>query len=313
MEYPQQFSETVGRIFGDAGRAWLPQLPEILQRCRKQWGLPQGTPCPAMRINYIEYTTTPDGEPAVLKVGVPHRENFTEMEALAIYDGRGAARLLAADRELGAKLIQRVLPGTMLWEVGDNGEQTQVAASVMKNLAAPVPPHHGMPHFSQWLERAFRLTRTEWDPEALMPRGLIDRAEQAFDRVMRESISPGGDGEFVLHGDFHHENILWDERHGWLVIDPQGVIGPRSLEVGRYIQNQLPEGAPFEVHERIVRERIEIFSAELGKSQAFIAASALVDCVLSHCWCFEDEVLNPDWHEGITLGWYLSDLMDTGG
>ena len=306
MSYPPEFAQTVHRIFGAAGRDWLPQLPDILAQCREMWGLPKGTPCPTMSINYIEFTTMPDGQPAALKVGFPHEDVFTEMEALALYDGRGAVRLLASDHDRAALLLQRAVPGTLLWQRGDNREQTRVAAAAMKALFRPVPEQTALPHFSRWTERAFHLTRTEWDPQERWPRDLLDRAEE----IMTELTQDSGD-DVVLHGDLHHENILWDDDAGWLVIDPKGVIGPRYLEVGRYIQNQLPAGIDPEVRETLVRERIEIFSDELAMPVRDVVAGALVDLVLSHVWCFEEsEPPDAAWYEGIELGYLLCRLLD---
>ena len=48
-------------------------------------------------------------------------------------------------------------------------------------------------------------------------------------------------------------------------------------------------------------ERVDIFAAELGYSREIVAASALVDCVLGHCWGLEDESIGPNWHEGVEL------------
>lgn len=260
--------------------------------------------CPNMSMNYIEFTTTATGEAVALKVGVPHAELFTEMEALCLYDGRGAARLLDADRELGAILMQHLQPGTMLWQLGNNRRETRIATSVMSVLPVPVPSTHGFPTFSRWVERAFRLTRTEWDPQELMPRDLIDRAEKAFREIERNTT-----GDVVLHGDLHHENVLLDDRSGWIAIDPKGVIGPPCLEVGRFVQNQLPSGLPAERREEIVRERVHILSAELGYTRETVAASALVDCVLSHCWCFEDDGISANWHDGIDLARMLCHMI----
>ena len=49
-------------------------------------------------------------------------------------------------------------------------------------------------------------------------------------------------------------------------------------------------------------------SAELGYPPEAVAASGLVDCVLSHCWSFEDEALGEDWPLGIELGRLLCSL-----
>ena len=45
---------------------------------------------------------------------------------------------------------------------------------------------------------------------------------------------------------------------GWTAIDPKGAIGAPILEVGRFIQNQLPSGSASERREALVRERVEI-------------------------------------------------------
>ena len=108
MHLPSEFIDAVHRIFGDRGREWLPRLPGIVAQCRATWELDPGIICSTMSMNYIEFTATAAGEPVALKVGVPHAELFTEMEALRLYNGRGAVRLLDRDRELGAILMQRL-------------------------------------------------------------------------------------------------------------------------------------------------------------------------------------------------------------
>ena len=307
MNLPDEFIDKVHRVFGDKGRAWLPELPGIAARCRDKWRLPEGTICPMVSMNYIEFTVTPDGEPVALKIGVPHRDLFTEMEALHLYGGNGVVRLLDSDRDLGAILIQRLIPGTLLWKVGDDLSQTEIAASIIRDLPRPVPPKHDLPTFREWVTRAFRLTRTEWDPEERMPRSLIDRAEQAFDEVERDA------GEhLLLHGDLHHENILLDDALGWTVIDPKGVVGPHPLEIGRFLQNQLPDAEPIDRRVAIVQHRLEIFSRTLGYSQRLLASAGLVDCVLGRCWSLEDESTGENWERGIELGRAYCDMLDSG-
>jgi streptomycin 6-kinase len=137
-----------------------------------------------------------------------------------------------------------------------------------------------------------------------MPRDLIDRAEEAFKQIERNAPDV-----VVLHGDLHHENILLDDQSGWTAIDPKGVIGPPCLEVGRFLQNQLPSGLAAERLNEIVRERVQILSAELGYSRETVAASGLVDCVLSHCWGFEDDGIWADWHDGIELARLLCRMI----
>ena len=313
MYLPPEFVDTVQRIFGDEGREWLPRLPGILARCRARWGLRQGVMCPTMSINYVEFTRLAAGQPVALKVGVPHSELYTEMETLALYDGHRAVRLLGADRALGALLLQRLQPGTMLSQLEDNARETRIAASIVRELLVPAPAAHHLPAFSRWVRRAFSLTRTEWDPQEWMPRDLIDAAERAFEEIERRAgrtrtVGTRAMDVVVLHGDLHHENILLDAQLGWTAIDPKGAIGPPCLEVGRYLHNQLSGSLPAARREALLRERVEILSAELGYSPQTVAASGLVDCVLSHCWSFEDGGLSDDWHTGIELARLLGNM-----
>ena len=73
-----------------------------------------------MSLNYIEFPTTAGGTPVALKIGVPHSELFAEMETLRLYDGSRSARLMDADRALGAILMQHLKPGTILRQLKDN-------------------------------------------------------------------------------------------------------------------------------------------------------------------------------------------------
>lgn len=306
MHLPSSFIERIHRVFGDDGRAWLPHLPDIVRQCRDKWDLSDGVMSSNMSLNYIEFTTTADGTTVALKIGVPHSELFTEMETLRLYDGSRSARLMDADRALGAILMQHLKPGTILRQLKDNRQETEIAASIISELAVPVPSTHQLPSFSGWVERAFRLTRTTWDLEERMPRDLLDRAEQAFTEILQSS-----NGDVILHGDLHHENILLDEQGGWTAIDPKGVTGPHCLETGRYLLNFLPENLTMTDREKMVRERVAIFSAELGYSVACIAACGLVDSVLGHCWSFEEENLSDDWNEGVEQIRILERMLGT--
>ena len=55
--------------------------------------------------------TLADGTPAVLKLVHPHRENEHEADALELWDGDGAVRLLARDESGYALLLERCEPG----------------------------------------------------------------------------------------------------------------------------------------------------------------------------------------------------------
>src|SRR5689334_21753977 len=82
--------------------AWLRGLPDLLDRLAARWSLTLGPHFPELSYNYVAPATRADGTPCVLKVGRLHDgELLTEIEALRLWDGRGAAQLLAADPDVG--------------------------------------------------------------------------------------------------------------------------------------------------------------------------------------------------------------------
>jgi streptomycin 6-kinase len=44
----------------------------------------------------------------------------------------------------------------------------------------------------------------------------------------------------VLHGDFHHDNVMDGGPRGWLAIDPKGLIGEREFEFANLFRNTRP-------------------------------------------------------------------------
>lgn len=284
IDLPTEFVDKVQRMFGDRGRAWLPTLPDIVTRCREKWGLAEGAPATFMSMNWIEFTTTAAGDPVALKIGVPHDDLFTEMEALRAFDARGAVRFLDADRDLAAILMERISPGTMLWELDDDAKQTRLAGKAMRELPVSVPALHGMPRLADQVAMAFARNRTLPEFVDLMPEELMRCAEDLLRQMLDDDPC-----QVMLHGDLHHENILLDERRGWLAIDPKGVIGPGPYQAARFLNNRIPDEDTTHARADILRVRLNILSEILHHSPTALAAAAFVDCILGTSWAFQDE------------------------
>jgi Aminoglycoside/hydroxyurea antibiotic resistance kinase len=113
----------------EAGRAWLARLPQLLEDCREQWSLVLEPPFPYACASYAAPARGPDATDAVLKICFPHRESEHEAEALRIWNGSGAVRLIARDAKRWALLLERCRPGTALREAG-----TEAALDVLVRL-----------------------------------------------------------------------------------------------------------------------------------------------------------------------------------
>jgi len=81
------------------------------------------------------------GTPAVLKLGMPHMEAEHEIEGLRFWDGDPTVRVLEADDDLGAMLLERCEPGTGLRTLPEP-EQDLILAGLLKRLwRSPAAPH----------------------------------------------------------------------------------------------------------------------------------------------------------------------------
>jgi streptomycin 6-kinase len=252
-----------------------------------RWGLSVGGEFPSTPGNlgnFVAPVVLVDGTRAVLKVSRSIRETRQEIAALRVWNGLGAARLLEADEQLGALLLERVEPGTMLSEVDDD-VAVQVAAGVLRQLWQPPPAEHGLRSLEQWCETFERNRRALSAGEAGFPARLFQHAD-----ALRQQLLDSTQQAVALHGDLHHFNVLRSNRSGWLAIDPKGLVGDRCFDVCQFLVNPGPVTA------EINRRRLDMFSHELGLDRRRLAQWVVVHAVLNACWYYEDR---RDWRRSV--------------
>jgi streptomycin 6-kinase len=162
----------------------------------------------------------------VLKINFPDEETEHEADALALWDGVGAVRLLDRADEHHALLVERCRPGTQLWELPDD-EATEFAADVLERLwvSAGEPFRRLEDVASHWVEEL---------PRRQLDRKLVERAVS----FLREA-GPTQRESVVLHQDLHGGNVLLSER-GWLAIDAKPLVGEREFDVASLIRDRRP-------------------------------------------------------------------------
>jgi streptomycin 6-kinase len=161
----------------------------------------------------------PAGDDLVLKVAwEDDDESLHDAEAFALWAGDGAVRLVRADPERRALLLERAVPGTDLSLHADD-EATAIEVDVATRLWRPA----GAP---------FRRVRE------LVP-GWLEADPTPLTPLARELLAElGPDEDWLLHGDFHHHNVL---RHGdrYVAIDPKPWLGQREYDVYAWLHNPL--------------------------------------------------------------------------
>ena len=181
----------------------------------REWGLELGEPFALSNVSYV----APAGD-AVLKVAWEgDTESIHEADALEVWHGDGAVRLLR--RSGRAILEERAVPGGDLSLLPDD-EATAIAVTIASKLwrRAGSPFRPVVPEVQRWLDNA------EGEGSKLV--GVA--------RELLAKLEP--DAEWLVHGDFHHHNIL---RHGdrFVAIDPKPYLADREYDVASFLWNPI--------------------------------------------------------------------------
>lgn len=276
---------------------WLAGLPDLVAHLVERWSLTLAAPFPGIAINYVAPAVGADGAPCVLKVSRHVGETANEIAALRLWDGDGAARLLAADPALGALLVERLEPGSMLVEVAeeDDDAATVIAARLLRRLWRPPPAEHGLRPLASWCAAFDRNRAALARGDGGFPAALFQRADALRHELLTSTGAPT-----VLHGDLHHFNVLRARRAAWLAIDPKGLAGDRYFDICQFFRNPRPDLPP-----AVNRRRLDLVCAELGLDRPRAVAWCFVHAMLDACWSFED---GESWRRAIayaeeTLRW----------
>lgn len=282
MRHPEAFVRNVVGVYGEqAGRAWLDSLPELLPAIAARWELTLGEPY-GLSMNYVARATRADGTPAVLKLTPPAGELRFEAAALRHFGGVGAVRLLAADVEAGALLLERASPGELLTAVQarDDEAATRIAADVGRRLHQPATGSFRT--VEDWAREAFGWLRAKYGGgTGPLPAGLLDRAEGEHAELVASSVAP-----VMLHGDLHHDNVLTSER-GWLAIDPHGVLGEPAYEAGALLRNPIGLGGRPGLAAVLAR-RVPILAEAYGVDAERIRGWGRAHNAVSVIWSHQD-------------------------
>jgi streptomycin 6-kinase len=255
---------------GEEGTRWLDSLPERIADLERKWGFRAG---PALdhggQCSCIVPVQLEDGAEAILKIGIPHEEARFEAEALRFWNGQGAVRLLHASEDGFTLLLERCVPGTDIWSLGE-AEGDAAAAGVLRRLwRAPDP---GAPFVvltnlvEEWWEHVPQKAVAEGcDPELVAL--AVDRGRE---------LAASQPQQVLLHGDFHPSNVLAAQRAPWLAIDPKPVIGDPAYDLAQWLANRYD--AAIETADPVAAFRLQIrrFADQLGLDPGRIAGWAFV-------------------------------------
>jgi streptomycin 6-kinase len=136
-------------------------------------------------------------------------------------------------------------------------------------------------HLTDWFDGFQHMRKRFNGGTGPLPKHPVETAESLSSDLLSENKD-----EVLLHGDFHHYNVLESAR-GWLAIDPKGVIGPRGYELGPFLINPIDRFLNGSNPRGQTERRIAILSEMLDMERERIRAWSICHAVLSACWSVE--------------------------
>ena len=257
-------------------KPWRDSVPALIDECVSAWGLTLGEPYQWGYGGYTTRASRADGTPCVLKLVFPHRESEHEVEALALWNGDGAVRVLERDDARNAILLERCEPGTLL-STRPAPEALDVFIGLLPRLWKPAgdPFTTLADEAAHWLEEMPRSWERFGRP---FERRLLDTAMDAL-----ASLAETQGEAVLLHQDLHGENVLAAQREPWLVIDPKPLVGEREFSVAPIVRD-------FDLghSEADARARLDRLTAELGLDRERARLWTIGQTI---AWCFDSTYL----------------------
>ncbi|MBT3274863.1 MAG: phosphotransferase [Spirochaetales bacterium] len=291
IQLPDYFKTKIAATFKEAGKQWINEFPSILESCIDYWSLSEIQVIPDLSVNFIARARMSTGRYVVLKAGVPSAEFNSEVEALQILDGTGYVKLLDANMQFTAMILEEIRPGTPLADIEDWEQATRIAAVVMKRSLRPAPKVHSLPSVLQWTKGLDKLRPHYGGGTGPFQEAHVKMAESLFSELIESS-----DTEVLIHGDYHHWNILRDGNgdvaddgdNVWRIIDPKGLVGPPGYEIGQFLGNFPNDLEKTHNIGEVNSRRIDIFSEVLEIPRRRLLKWGFAQRVLSTWWCVED-------------------------
>jgi streptomycin 6-kinase len=224
---------------------WLAELPELITTIEDDWSIQVGRVYESGTEAFVAEAICADGTPAVLKLIIPRPGNHAanEITVLRLTDGEGCARLLRADAERAALLLERL--GRPMNELDlPIRQRHEILCAAAARIWRPAP-ESGLPtgaDKARWL--ADFITST-WEK---LGRPASQRAiDYALTCCDRRAAAHDDERAVLVHGDVHQWNAL-EAGDGFKLIDPDGLLAEPEYDLGILMREdpiELMQGEPY--------------------------------------------------------------------
>jgi streptomycin 6-kinase len=286
---PDEVARLQAAANGDAGIIWVASVPALVAEFVDRWQLREVGPAyEDGAVSFVAPVLTAEGADAVLKVGFVDDETRYEADALRAWAGRGAVRVIATEPDLGALLLERLVPGTSLETHPDRDEAISIACGLLRRLwQAPRADHRFRSAGDLAASWAIELP-LRWSELG----GPFDEALVTHAAALCRELETPDRAQIIANRDFHLGNVLSAQRAPWLVIDPKPLAGEPAFDSGHLIGTLLADSPTDDEADALIAR----IAHALDQSHDRVRAWAFVRAIENALWASETGLGDSDAH-----------------
>ncbi|BBE31493.1 hypothetical protein OSSY52_16340 [Tepiditoga spiralis] len=233
----EYLKQNMKNLYGNKGLSFLKNLNQIISKIEKIKKYKYIKDFKTLSFNYVGLFEK-DNEKYAIKIFVPNDEIYGEVFALK---NKNLVEIIEYDKNLYC-LIEKYAGNKMLLDLNDNKKETEIAAKLLKKLYIKKEYYNdkklkNIKDMSKNIINFYDILSKDID------KNIIDESIQLFNSLKYEDL-------YLIHGDFHHFNILINSSP--IIIDPKGYLGNIYYEISNYMRNNLKENKEYEIMESLI-------------------------------------------------------------
>ncbi len=269
------------KIVKNFNREFFEHAKNNINRVINKWNISSITLIDSFSANIVFKCESRTLGKTVIKVGRNLKELSAESFALDHFSGKKLCKLYEIDQEAIMLIEECIEPGIVLRKESSLDKRLEVFADLFMSLHIEIGEDDKFSTYENWIDDITDYMSQKKEHDELYQ--AMRKAQRLF-----KSLSQVYNKKCLLHGDFHHDNILLDSNGSYRIIDPKGVIGDPIFDVPRFILNEFW----FEPKTDELKERVTYLINKLS-NMLQIPINILKECLyietmMGTCWWIED-------------------------